>query len=136
MSDTNSTANPALEGLCHPQRQIATGATRAMRLVAWARRNAILEHPSEHLCVDCGNRAAVYDHRNYGRPLDVVPVCRPCNAKRGKAVPAENDEPAIWYEKEGSGYVLSKHGIAPISFEAVDFYPVDYQAWKWDENNG
>lgn len=34
-------------------------------------------------CVDCGRPAAVYDHRDYDRPLDVEPVCRPCNSRRG-----------------------------------------------------
>lgn len=36
-------------------------------------------------CVDCGKRAFYYDHRYYSRPLDVVPVCRGCNIKRGPA---------------------------------------------------
>lgn len=36
-------------------------------------------------CVDCGKQAAVYDHRDYSKPLDVEPVCRSCNAKRGPA---------------------------------------------------
>lgn len=36
-------------------------------------------------CVDCGDVATVYEHRSYSRPLDVEPVCRPCNGKRGTA---------------------------------------------------
>jgi hypothetical protein len=36
-------------------------------------------------CVDCGGRAHHYDHRDYSRPLDVVPVCPSCNRKRGTA---------------------------------------------------
>lgn len=36
-------------------------------------------------CVDCGKRALVYEHRNYLRPLDVVPTCDSCNHKRGPA---------------------------------------------------
>jgi len=38
-------------------------------------------------CVDCGGRASVYDHRDYNKPLDVVPVCPSCNAARGPAAP-------------------------------------------------
>lgn len=34
-------------------------------------------------CVDCGIRAAHYDHRDYARPLDVDPVCASCNVRRG-----------------------------------------------------
>ena len=36
-------------------------------------------------CVDCGAPATGYDHRDYARPLDVQPVCRSCNNKRGHA---------------------------------------------------
>lgn len=36
-------------------------------------------------CVDCAKPAQVYDHRDYAKPLDVVPVCLSCNKKRGNA---------------------------------------------------
>lgn len=36
-------------------------------------------------CVDCGKPARHYDHRDYTKPLDVAPVCRSCNFKRGPA---------------------------------------------------
>lgn len=37
------------------------------------------------LCVDCDHRSAIcYDHRDYSQPLLVAPVCRNCNASRGK----------------------------------------------------
>ena len=40
-------------------------------------------------CVDCRwRRASMYDHREYRRPLDVQPVCRRCNIKRGHAIDA------------------------------------------------
>lgn len=38
-------------------------------------------------CVDCGARANAYDHRDYNKPLEVVPVCGSCNFRRGHAVP-------------------------------------------------
>jgi hypothetical protein len=37
-------------------------------------------------CTDCGAPAKEYDHRDYGRPLDVQPVCRSCNKARGTAI--------------------------------------------------
>ena len=37
-------------------------------------------------CADCGNRATEYDHRSYLKTLDVQPVCRSCNVKRGPAI--------------------------------------------------
>jgi len=36
-------------------------------------------------CVDCGRPASCYDHRDYSKPLDVSPVCRGCNVRRGMA---------------------------------------------------
>ena len=33
-------------------------------------------------CVDCGEQAKYYDHRDYNKPLDVEPVCNKCNQKR------------------------------------------------------
>jgi Zn finger protein HypA/HybF involved in hydrogenase expression len=44
-----------------------------------------LNRPSEHECFDCGKPATQYDHRDYSKPLQVAPVCRSCNAKRGGA---------------------------------------------------
>jgi hypothetical protein len=38
-------------------------------------------------CMDCGSNASDYDHRDYNRPLDVQPVCRSCNLRRGPAIP-------------------------------------------------
>ena len=39
----------------------------------------------EHVCVDCGDKAAHYDHRDYRKLTDVQPVCRVCNFRRGPA---------------------------------------------------
>lgn len=56
----------------------------------WARglvRDAIargdLAPQSECLCFDCGKPAEDYDHRDYAEPLDVQPVCKSCNGRRG-----------------------------------------------------
>jgi hypothetical protein len=37
-------------------------------------------------CVDCGAQARDYDHRDYNKPLEVDPVCRRCNLRRGPAI--------------------------------------------------
>lgn len=107
-----------------PMPQEQSGASRAIRAVVWAKAKAILPPLAGLRCVDCGSPATVYEHRDYGRPLEVEPVCNPCNSKRGKAIPAENNDPIVPYEKTGTGYVLSKFGIAPIEFDAIDFYPI------------
>ncbi len=40
--------------------------------------------------VECANctweRATMYDHRNYLKPLEVTPVCQWCNRKLGVAI--------------------------------------------------
>jgi hypothetical protein len=56
-------------------------------VVAKAIRDGVIEHPSKFDCVDCGCKATEYDHRNYNEPLNVVPTCRGCNARRGQAIP-------------------------------------------------
>lgn len=56
-----------------------------------------LVHPSKLECSDCGGKATMYDHRNYYKPLEVSPVCRSCNSKRGAAYP----EPEERYKNNG-----------------------------------
>lgn len=57
----------------------------AHKAVADAIKAGTLQRPSAFACADCGKPADRYDHRDYLRPLDVAPVCRPCNARRGSA---------------------------------------------------
>jgi hypothetical protein len=46
-------------------------------------RNGLLNPASDYICVDCGDRAAHWEHRDYTKPLDVEPACMSCNFKRG-----------------------------------------------------
>lgn len=41
------------------------------------------DSPEGEKCVDCGEPAKHWEHRNYARPLIVEPVCHSCNLKRG-----------------------------------------------------
>lgn len=61
----------------------------AMNAVARAVRKGELPNLAHHSvkCVDCGGVADRYEHRDYARKLDVEPVCRSCNRRRGPAVP-------------------------------------------------
>jgi len=61
---------------------------KAVNAVALAKRRGDLPHLTDGktACVDCGNPASVYDHRDYLKPLEVDPVCRVCNSKRGPAM--------------------------------------------------
>ena len=56
-------------------------------------------------CTDCPQPADRYDHRDYTRPLDVEPVCRLCNARRGKGLPLHITE---WsYQTERTTHHIS-----------------------------
>lgn len=54
--------------------------------VARAIRHGTLPRPSDFSCADCSRQADRYDHRDYAKPLDVAPVCRRCNCRRGRAL--------------------------------------------------
>lgn len=64
-----------------------SGGSVAHGLVSAAIRNGDLVPAKKFACVDCGNPARDYDHRDYNKPLDVQPVCRSCNKLRGPAIP-------------------------------------------------
>lgn len=58
----------------------------AHRMVTLAIRRGILPSLDGSIaCSDCGGVACVYDHRDYGKPLAVDPVCMSCNKIRGTA---------------------------------------------------
>jgi hypothetical protein len=59
---------------------------RGYTAVAKAIRRRVLAPAHRHLCVDCGAKAYCYDHRDYRKPLEVEPVCRSCNKRRGPAL--------------------------------------------------
>jgi hypothetical protein len=68
-----------------PQREAHYQVARAIRL-------GNLPHPSNFPCADCGGAAKEYDHRDYSKPLDVAPVCRGRNARRGPALSKQKAE--------------------------------------------
>lgn len=65
---------------------------KAHSAVSGAKRDGILAPVNTHNCVDCGRIAENYDHRDYRKPLDVEPVCRKCNHKRGNAMQVKKDK--------------------------------------------
>lgn len=58
----------------------------AHKAVADAVKCGDLQPATECTCVDCGRPATEYDHRDYDEPLQVDPVCRRCNVRRGPAI--------------------------------------------------
>lgn len=60
-------------------------AGRCSSAVTTAEYNDRLQDPKTMRCIDCGNSANVYDHRDYLKPLSVDPVCNTCNIRRAGA---------------------------------------------------
>jgi len=62
-------------------RSVARGRVQA------AVKNGTLPSPKGLLCIDCGDPAQCYDHRDYTKPLKVDSVCKTCDAQRGAGMP-------------------------------------------------
>lgn len=56
------------------------------REIVKAIRHGVIPNAKTLTCVDCGEPAFDYDHRDYTKPLAVEPVCRRCNQMRGPAL--------------------------------------------------
>jgi hypothetical protein len=70
-------------------RKHGTGQPEGAQMVSREIRYGRMVPPTNFACVDCGAPATAYEHRDYNKPLDVVPTCRPCNAKRRYAIPLQ-----------------------------------------------
>lgn len=57
----------------------------AIHAVRLAVQDGRLPRPSGLTCADCGECAAVYEHRDYALPMVVQAVCDRCNHQRGMA---------------------------------------------------
>jgi hypothetical protein len=69
-----------------PEYQRYLISSAAHRIVQKAVRKGLLPKlDGSILCTDCTAPAAVYDHREYAKPLAVEPVCKSCNVRRGPA---------------------------------------------------
>lgn len=79
--DTNRRRCVRCQNIVHTKQKKAIGQ------VAAAIRRGLLPPAKTLVCVDCGAQARDWEHRDYNKPLDVVPVCRPCNFRRGPAIP-------------------------------------------------
>ncbi len=84
----------------HAKRVGGSWQSLARKAVAFATRCGWLPEVRMFSCVDCGKKAEQWDHRDYSRPLDVEPVCRGCNAKRGPAQTREFDMAASLTEEQ------------------------------------
>ena len=76
---------------CSKLRPKKNGQAQAAYQVNKAVRNGILPSASTLICVDCGKPAQCYEHRDYNKPLEVVPTCKGCNIRRGPAIPLNQE---------------------------------------------
>lgn len=67
---------------CRIERRHIVADCRALFQMA-KHRGDIDSAPVNLKCIDCGKRAAHWEHRDYREPLKVVPVCATCNHERG-----------------------------------------------------
>ena len=72
-------------------------------------------------CVDCGDVATEYDHRDYSKPLDVDPVCRSCNRRRGPG----KYTPTV--------YTQRKHNDMSAKAPKGIFWHPDMRTWAIDK---
>lgn len=81
-----------------------TGQSAALAAVNREIRYGRLVPPDFFNCVDCGGQASLYEHRDYNKPLEVVPACRSCNGKRGYAIPKKMTFDAFFELVQNSRY--------------------------------
>ena len=77
---------------CADKRKDKTGVVAAIYAVKKAVKAGFLAPVKTLFCIDCGNPAQCYEHRDYNKPLDVDPVCRSCNYHRGAAIPLKKQQ--------------------------------------------
>ena len=112
-----------------------TGKDAAGLAVAGAIRDGRLQRPSCFKCADCDRQAQQYDHRDYNKPLDVHPVCRSCNLKRGPAIPMRGSLTRI-VKRGGTPYRV-RHRVEQLlrvmghKVEAVAGMPHSITADHW-----
>jgi hypothetical protein len=83
-------------------------ARRAHQAVHVAVQNGRLSPATSQACADCGTPAFGYDHRDYAQPLDVAPVCRRCNRKRGRAINCPTGVKRLTVELDEDDYASLK----------------------------
>jgi hypothetical protein len=69
-------------------------------LVEAAIKRGLLPELNGLKCMDCGEPAECYDHRNYHHPLAVDPVCKGCNNRRGPGFPPLQEGDGGMYRNE------------------------------------
>lgn len=77
-------------------------------------------------CVDCGERAEGWDHRDYSKPLDVQAVCGRCNTRRGPGAPYD-----ALYAGHELNRIRSTERAANIQLGNIPFVPRKRAAYRF-----
>jgi hypothetical protein len=116
---------------CRNGGMVGLGRVKATQAVNAEVRAGRMQRPGEFKCVDCGEPAECWEHRDYSRPLDVEPVCRLCNNKRGAgannfhAIPACEEQNITDPQRvKATVYVGSRLGLHAFVGQVTDFYAV------------
>lgn len=78
-----------------------------------------MPHPSTLICADCGIQAECYDHRDYAMPLDVDPVCKGCNNRRGPGLPLITKIDERKHKLDVSHVDIEGDGYSPLEARLV-----------------
>lgn len=102
-------------GILKVQDARARGAHEAYRITREAIKAGKLKDATAFRCVDCNEPAKVYDHRDYGKPLNVEAVCYGCNRRRGAAKSVDGYKPSPIFKRFSAGL------IKPITYKGPKF---------------
>lgn len=96
---------------------------RAYKLVKEAKLRGEILPATNFKCSDCPKQAECYDHRDYTKPLQVDPVCRSCNLRRGPAINAPADILANEHKfiRRTEGIKTIRGSLSPDYIDIADF---------------
>ena len=55
---------------------------QAREKVRYRWKKGYIPKPTDCICAHCNAQAQEYHHEDYSKPLDVIPLCKPCHIKR------------------------------------------------------
>ena len=106
--------------------------SKASKKVKYAVKGKKILSAKKLKCVDCGQNAFCYDHRDYSKPMKIVPVCQGCNVLRGPSVCSKNaPQPVVVTVKVGGVNRVAKAIIDSNGWARIPLpYPLGFVIFK------